>query len=1148
MKSSVIALFLITMSIGFVCQNALAQDTTGRIVGTVYDPQGGVIPGVKVAATNTATQVTRDATSDREGYFQILLLPIGNYRLTAERDGFQPFSGDEHKLSINQSLKIDFNMAISNISSTVEVHDKPSNVETVDATLGQSVTSRALINMPLNGRDVLDLALLQPGVTESNDDNGGAGNFSIAGSRTDSVTYLLDGGQNNDLIDNSQLLNPNPDAIAEFRLLTSNYTAEFGRNGGGIISVVTKSGTNSLHGSGFEFLRNRSFNANDFFNKLKGLPRDDLKRNQFGATLGGPIRKDRLFFFVAYQSQRQVLGQAAIDNPTFPTAQLNGDFSGGMTGGTCPNADPNVAAFLVTNPFFQSDPAKANCAIIDPNSFNSVAKAYIKNNLIPTTTSGLISYQTPTRNDRDEVTSKVDFDASSKDKISFTYGLNRNPVLSPGGFATVPGYSDTLKSWYYFFNSGYTRIFSPTLINEFHFVTHRSTYLNHIPVAKLSLPSALGIAVTPDIPTGPTNLNFVDVGAGVGFDENGPTNYIENTFSWTDTVSKTHGKHNWKFGGGFTPYQENLLFDFQINGHFDFNGGTPGTTGVIGSGNSYADFLLGIPEDYVQGASAPSNIRSKNTFGFAQDEWHVRKNLVLTLGLRYEYNTPKTDTHDRTFSIIPGEQSSRFVNAPVGLVFPGDRGAPNGTNFTDKSNFAPRFGFAWDPRNNGKTSIRGGFGIFYDILKGEDNLQYNGQPPFVANASLFFAAPPANSGPITFMNDPFGSLGFKNPFPSKPPRPNFSFAPPVEPINNTGSIFVTDPHLNTPRIYQYNLSVQRDLVSSIVLEVNYVGSSSHKLTSLQDINPIVLGTTNRVLNLTPGNSTCDTNTPNSCNFDSLPEFRNVSHGNYNSLEASLTRQVKDSPVGTVYFTLAYTYSHNIDNASGFRQRNSTVPAYNPNQFYASGDSDIRHRIVFSGGWDLPFDRAWNSGPKRLTKGWSLYPILSWRTGFPFDVPARLSGRNDPTYAGTSGAGDPFLTNASLVAPVHYLNPDQTVTINVGGTPVTGNFYFDPNSFSNTNLNAIDAVNNPSQRTYGLVRNFLRGPHQTNVDMALAKTTSITERVNLEFRVEAFNLFNHPEFAIPDTNIDHSTFGQVTSTGTFRGSTPRILQLAARIAF
>jgi hypothetical protein len=366
-----------------------------------------------------------------------------------------------------------------------------------------------------------------------------------------------------------------------------------------------------------------------------------------------------------------------------------------------------------------------------------------------------------------------------------------------------------------------------------------------------------------------------------------------------------------------------------------------------------------------------------------------------------------------------------------------------------------------------------------------------------------------------------------------------------------------------------------------VLEANYVGSSAHGLTSLKDINPMVLGTTSRVLNLTPGNSDCGADATLTCTFAGLPEFQNVSNANYNAFEASLTRQPKESKLGTAYFTLAYTYSHALDNASGFRQRNSTVPYYNPDFFYASSDSDVRHRISFSAGWDLPFDRMWATGPRRLTRGWSFYPILTWRTGFPFDIGAGLPFGSDPANPGTSGAGDPYLSNAAVVGPIKTFDPHQVRTIypNIYGvdgsgnctiTPspqgITGNFIFDPNSFSNLPLQnnsyygggnpcfpQLDPVNNPGDRTYGLHRNLLRGPGLTNLDIALAKTTSITERVKLEFRVEYFNALNHPEFAQPThadgaTNINSNLFGLITTTGSFRGATPRIGQLGARLTF
>lgn len=1179
------AMFALGMS-----EIARAQQATGRIIGTVTDPSGAAIPDVKVTATNVATQVSQETKTNREGFYEILSLPIGAYDVRIVADGFREQRFEHQVLQIGQSLHIDAQLEIGQLSDVVEVNTQAANVETQSETIGGTVVGEAIQQAPLNGRNVLDLAKLQPGVVETNGDSTAAGTFSIAGGRSDSVTFLLDGGLNNNLLDNSVVFNPNPDTIAEFRILESNYSAEYGRNGGGVISVVTKSGTNAWHGSAFEFVRNDDFNANTFFNNENGLPRNVLKRNQYGGTFGGPITipklingKDRFFFFVGYQGRRLSSQDTTGQGTVFTPAQLNGDFSGipggFQPGSPCPNADPNVAAFLQANPFFQPNAASAACAVISSSAINPVSAKYIAAGLIPTSPTGLASYQGAHTSNNNELTMKFDFLISQKDKLSATLGGIRNPQLNPFQFATAPGFPNLTQNNNYFANAAYSHVFTTNLVNEFRLFIQRNNFLQDQVAAHLPNAAALGIGITPDNPVGPPNLLF-DNALAIGFSEQGPTGLINNTFGFTDTVTYIHGRHNWKLGGGISAYQNNTVFDFVVNGEFDFNG-----SGGSGSGNSLADFVLGIPSQYFQSPAAPSNIRTKSYYGFLQDEWRLAKRFTLNLGIRYEYNSPKEDTQGRSFSVIPGMQSQVFPNAPTGLVYPGDPGAPRGVNFPNTRNWAPRVGFAWDVTGKSKTSVRGGFGVFYDILKGEDNLQFNGQPPFFGNAGLFFpSVGPGQASAVPYFTDPFGSAGAINPFPSHAPPSNINFLDAgLLPINGNGIIFLVDPHLKTPYTYQYNLSLQHELAPNTVVEVSYVGSSSHGLTSLLDINPFVLGTTDRVLNLGAGDSSCVDEDGNSssgvsssatCSFATLPEFKNIANANYSSLQASLTRQLTDAHyIGKTYFTLAYTFSHSIDDASGFRQRNSNVPSYDPQLFRASSDQDVRNRITFSGGWDLPIDRMFNSAPKRLTQGWSVFPIVTWHSGFPFDIFARLGDRFNPGAEGPSGAGDPTNLHANIAGPTNTFDPSKAQTFN--GT--RGNFYFNPNSFSTAQCGDANdpiatcvpgptifpsnaqVVANPGLATYGtLPRNFLRGPGYVNIDMAFSKTTAITEHLKLEFRAEFFNLFNHANFLNPGTNNNNDgtfsganvgnnpnspQFGQITST-----YDPRIIQLALRLAF
>ncbi|HKV62361.1 MAG TPA: carboxypeptidase regulatory-like domain-containing protein [Candidatus Acidoferrum sp.] len=1180
---------VLTVFLGGIAPETRAQNAAGRIIGNVTDPSGASVTGATVTVTNIATQISQQAVTDKDGYFQALAVPIGTYSVAIEKDGFQRQVFDNQVLQINQSLRVDAKLSLGSKTEVVEVRDQADNVETVNPTIGASITGRELTDMPLNGRNVLNLALMQPGVTPVDSSFSGAGTFNIGGGRADSVTFLLDGGLNNEQLANAVVFNPNPDTVAEFRILENNYTAEYGRNGGGIITEVIRSGTNEWHGSAFDFIRNDAFNANDYFHKNDPnnlLPRDVLKRNQFGGTFGGPVfvpklvhGKDRFFFFVGYQGQRQTQQQSINSFQTFTPAELTGDFSQAGNGGTagpaaCPNRDPNVAAFLQANPFFVGSAGNAACAKLDPARINSVAQKYIAAGLIPTAAGGFLNAHPSATNNDNELTMKFDFNVTQKDRLAVTLGGNRNPIVNGagnpgiGGLVASPGYPLITNTHNYFSNFAYTHTFSSNLLNEFRVTVQRFNQLSSKPATTIPTHTAVGeIGITPDLELGAAALQFTDEGSYFGFSIQGPSTLISNTYYYGDVLSWTRGRHNMKFGGNFSAYQFNTAFDFIGNGLFQFQG-----AGGIGSGNDFADFLFGLPTFYNQSPNAPTNARSKFYAGFGQDEWRVNKNLVLTVGVRYEYSTPKLDTHGFTFNVIPGLHSTVFPNAPNGLVFPGDKGAPRGVNFPDRNNFAPRFGFAWDPQGNSKTSIRGGFGVFYDILKAEDNFQDNGQPPFFAGAFLNFSPLASNpTGDVPYLAQPFTSTGATNPFPSKPVDHNIDFAAAGILPFGISSIFLDDPHLRTPYTYQYNLSVQREIARNTTVQLGYLGSSSHGLTSLVDINPFPLGGSDRILNLLPGNSSCTSATFFDCSFSNLLEFKNVSNASYNGLTASITRQVTDARgIGRTYFTLGYTYSHSIDNASGFRARNSQVPTYNPGMFRASSDFDIRNRVTFGGGWDLPFDRAWSSGPKRLTQGWSLYPIVSWRTGFPLDVFAQTTGAGDFTNPGVTGAGDiqPF---ANLTGqPATIFDPHQVQTLVGPSGTSTGNFYFNPAAFTNDQVGVTPSclapspvcfpspdqvVANPSLRTYGTAgRAVLRGPGRTNIDMTLAKTTSITERLKLEIRVDAFNLFNHTEFGNPSTNITSSKFGRVTTTGDPGNAVvavdpkERVLQLAARFTF
>jgi hypothetical protein len=1130
----------------------LAQDTAGKIVGTVSDRTGGVVGGAKVTVTNTGTGVARETSTDRQGYYQMLELPIGRYEVAAEAVGFsRTLVAAKNSLEINQTLRIDLTLEVGAVKDVVTVEGGASAVETENSTIGATVSGNAILELPLNGRNTLDLLATQPGVTPMNGDAPRqAGAYSIGGGRSDSVTYLLDGGLNNHLIDNGIVINPNPDAVGEFRVLQSNYAAEYGRNGGGVVSMVIKSGTNSVHGTAFDYLRNEDLDANTFFNNEQGVARQILKRNQYGGTVGGPIwiphvidGRNKLFFFFAYEGQRQNEYSQAGKITTFTPLEAQGNFSQAVNNGP----DPLVSSFLQANPWFQPDPNLASQAILDPSRISQVSLNYFKNGLIPTSPQGYVFPEATATTNHSEYIGKIDYTIGMHDTLSGTFAAQDSPQVVPfsgtSGATTVSGFpiSDDVAA--YFGNVAYIHSFSPAIINVARFTAQRNNKAQNYPIGSAALPgpSKLGIGITPDLVDGPTIINLVGSDMFAGYNPFGPADIVDDTLTFTNDLSWTRGSHSLKAGFLFSSYRDAMIYGYYLNGEFDFYGS--GTS--IGSGNDLADFLMGLPDDFQEYPNAPTNIRSHSFAGYAQDAWKVSRRFTLNYGLRYEYNQPKYDTQKRSFTFVPGQQSTVFPGAPLGLLFPGDKDAPRGANWPDRTNFAPRVGFAWDVFGNAKTSVRGGFGMFYDILKAEDNLQFNGQSPFFGSAFLSFSPP--DSGTFTsdpgIMSDPFGAAGQPNPFPSKPVNHNVNFADAgFLPIGG-GNPFFVDPNLKTPRIYQYNVSVQQQFANNLTLEAGYIGYVAHGLTGLTDIDPFTPGSSTRVLDLNPAFAG---------DYNFMNQFQNLGIANYNGLQTNLTKRLSNSRIGNTFFTLAYTWSHQLDNESGYRQRNNFVPYDHHNQFYASGDPDIRQFLSLSGGWDLPFQKL-TTHAGWLTRGWTLYPIVTYRSGFPLDVLAFSQG-TEPSMSdpGPSGAGDIQVVRADLVAPVQYLNagPYRTVNSNSAGAQ-SGNYWFNPNSFSNARAVAlnqeastVDPATLLGQFTYGTFgRNSLRGPGAFNANLSLSRIFRLREATELELRADAFNIFNNVEFGNPDTNISDQSFGQISTT-----ADPRIIQLALHLKF
>jgi outer membrane receptor protein involved in Fe transport len=1048
----------------------LYSQSGGQVVGTVTDSSGAVVPAASVSAVDQLTGREFSTPSDAAGRFSFPSLPVGDYRIRVTRDGFQPFTSERFHLDADQSRQVQATLAVGSSTQSVNVTGQVSQVETASGIIREVVDSKRIAELPLNGRNPVQLLLLVPGVVtgpaaSSLSMNGG---MAVNGARATSTNYMLDGGDNNDTEEGVSAVTPNPDMLEEFSVLTNNFNAEYGRSDGAVVNAVTKSGTNQFHGSAYEFLRNDLMDARNFF----ALSNGELRRNQYGGTVGGPVIHNRTFFFFGYEGTQQRQG-GTVSNLFVPTAlERGGNFSASRQA----PKDP-----LTGQPF----PG----AIIPASRLDPVAQNFFKmlDVPLPDTASGQYIYNSPQNLGANEYIGRMDHSFNDNQRVTGRVFRSLNNQFFTAGLPVLHS-STEFDTWNV--SGQYTWVIRPRLMAIAQY-TYNQSLINRGPLpvgsgAGVSYQSmgmnvnrggtdALGATLVPQYRgtvTGYWNLNqdnlvFI----------NRPTH------QGSYVVSYTPGSHLLKFGVEYRWSKSDRVTANQVDPQFSFNGQF--------SGNPMADFVLGLPLNFTQGSVRIDAVRAQAWSAYAQDEWKIRRNLSLSFGLRWEPFFPFTTGDNQLTTVFrPGIQSTIFPNAPVGLLYAGDPGVPAGGAPNDWTNFAPRVSLAWSPFGSTKTSVRAAYGIFYDTPRFHEISQYIGSPPYSLQVTV--------NAPKSFAN-PYA--GMVNPFPYTPPqteqaRAGYKFLLPA-----TIGQSVTSP-LPTPYIQQWNLNVQREIVSDLVFTAAYVGTKGTDLPIRTELNPAFYG---------PGATLANVNARRiyAPYYASITGYENATNSTYNSLQLSLNKRFSRG------FTLlaSYTYSRSLDELS---LEGDSFTGQNPLDWSADrglSDFDVRHRFLASFLYEIPSPRAgvmrWVAG------GWQVNGILTAQSGLPFNV---VSGQ-DRAFSGT-GTQRPNLVG----------NPQ----LNTGGSKSAMLArYFNTAAYA---LPAIGTFGNSG-------RNTLIGPGTTNLDFAMFKKFPIRERIQLQLRWELFNVMNHANFAAPNANLSSNTFGSINSAGP-----GRIMQVGLRLVF
>src|SRR5277367_5905056 len=1062
-----------------VAVTAVAQQISGSIRGTVVDPSGAIVQSVAVSAQQTETGLTRAAVTDRSGGFVFVELPIGHYRILAEAKGYQKYLQEGISLDINETATVTVRLKLGAETQQVEVKADAELVQNTESSLGQTVKEREILDLPLDGRNFSQLGTLQPGVvplTPGLLEAGGPARanqaYAVDGQRPESNNFLIDGADNASAVDGGFVLKPPIDAIAEFRILSHNANAEFGRNTGSTTNIVTRSGTNSFHGAAWEFLRNDAMDSSDYFTRSV----QPLRQNQFGATFGGPLIKDKTFFFGYYEGFRNRQGETVA--ATVPSAaEQQGNFAELCTSlgasidpstGLCSNPQGQLTYFGASVPFNNV----TFVAPIDPTA-QKVLPFFPLPNHGP---NGFIDTQTLVENN-DQFGLRLDHYFSHADTLNFRYMYSSGPTTDPlspvvADVSRFPvGEDDRAQN----FVAQETHIFSPTLIGvaRFSFLRNKfllDQHLNHEPL------SDLGFDYAPTLPSaaGPP---FIQVGgyASVGDPITGPRNTFQNTFDLSGSLSWIRGRHELKFGGGYRRDQINALQGIATNGFFVF-AGIPSFENFIYN-DGFANFLSANPVVFLQGGGDFSReIRDRAMDLYGQDTYKVTSNFTLNFGLRYELPFPATENKNRVNLFVPGAQSKVIPDAPAGLLYPGDPGVPAGLIATQKNGFGPRVGFAWDPRGDGKTVVSAAYGIFYEpYYTGEGGPLQDpvSAPPYLKTLQLGF--------PINSCADPFYS---PDPFGVAFPQPM--------------TLLVASRNLRLPYAQDWNLNIQRSLGADWLLQIGYVGTTGVKLPRFIEGNPAVyypgvgVSTENNVNNRRLYSGCTLADPPSSCVYSSVGEIASIANSSYNALEASLRKRFSHG----LSFLASYTWSHSIDDVSSFNITGSASQpvagendlAQNPFDLAAErGPSmfDARNRLVLSYQWSIPFLQHSSSWYGHVLGNWQLNGIFTAMSGTPFTV----FDSNDVSLQGQAPEISGFSSN----------RPDVIGNPNSG--PRTAAEWFNTKAFQQLQPDPLG-----QSEVFGDEgRNVVQGPGYVHWDASAFKNIRLTESKELQFRGELFNV-------------------------------------------